>query len=123
MEELTINVIGFYNRMTRNMEVNHPLAYNLRKKLTSNKRYGFQLLDEEGKVIEEYTFKLATKPYIISCEEGINNVSFTKGVKVSALEKLLENEQDYIDKPFRTILKNFKYIFDGSVTFRKKKKT
>lgn len=120
MASLIERVVEDYNFMMSEVDKKHPWCYKLRKKFACNKRYGFQILDEEGSVLEEYTILLAEEPYINSYEAGVKDVCMTKGVKVSALESFLDNKDEFIKNPIKTWLKNLKYLLDGSVTLGKK---
>jgi len=122
-DKLIDRIIDVDNRIADSFD-KYTWFYKFRKKFIAGKRVGFQLLDEDGKVVEEYTITTGEHPHIKGYEEGINDVWFTEGAKVSVLEEMLEDEQDFIDKPLKSTLKYLpkciKYLINGDITIGKK---
>ena len=103
-QTLVERLIGVYNRASKNLDEKHPLIGKVRKRFFSGKRYGFQFLDDDGNVVEEYT--LVTKgPYVYGYSEGINDVCLTKAVKKCVLDDFLEDEDEFVKNPLRYTLK------------------
>ena len=91
------------------------------------KRVGFRIMDDDdGSTLKEYTVVMG-EGCIEDLEDGINNVSMTKSVKKYLFEEMYTDKQNFIDKPFKTILKYWvkspKYLKDGDlkVDFKIKK--
>ena len=124
MESLVEQIIRIKNKAIDHFEEKQPLLLKLVLKFTANRRYGYQFLDEEKGILEEYTF-LYDDRHIKGYEEGINNVSLTVGIKKSLLERKLKeitaSEDDYIKHLFSNFLRDLPqyvlYLLRGDMRF------
>ena len=124
MALLIEEIIRIKNKISQGIEDKHPYYTKILWKLFANKRYGYQFLDEEGRVLEEYTL-ITGDNHIKGYETGISNVALAVGIKESLLEKMLKEikltEDYHIEHPFlstiREMPKYIFYLFRGDIRF------
>ena len=103
-----------------------PCLHKVLMRYFTNKRFGCQVLDEQSKVLEEFTLILS-KENVMRYEPGIKNPWFTMGVKKSFIEEQFKDIEKYLEHPLSTALLNYLpkyplYLLRGDVKFGRTKK-
>lgn len=114
MSSLIEEIVRIKNKVTKSIEEKHPHLSKFLWRFFAGKRYGYQFLDENGAVIEEYTL-ITNDHQIKGYEPGIKNVSLAVGMKKAFLEKKLKEiktmEDDYVAYPISSYFRELpKYI-------------
>ena len=121
--KLIEKLVKMKNEAGKNIQSKHPCVFKIMITPFANRRYGYQLLDEQKNVLEEYTL-VTDDRHIKRYESGLKDVCMTVAFKKSLLEKLLQ--EDYINHPFLISIKYIpKYIYyfaKGDIAFGAKKK-
>lgn len=121
--KLVEKLIKLKNEYGKNIQNKHPYIFKIMMGPFANKRYGYQLLDEQKNVLEEYTL-VTDDNHIKGYESGLKNTFITLSLKKSLLEEMLK--KDYTSHPFLTSIKYMpKYIYclaKGDIAFGSRKK-
>lgn len=122
IKDLVEKVIDFENEMGGRFDKKVPFYKKIREKYMNGKRFGLKILDDDGGVLGEYTIVIG-EPYIEGYEEGIDDVCMTEGIKKYVIEEMLDDEEAFRKKPWRTFAKYAakmpKYFKDRDITFEK----
>ena len=121
-------IVRIKNKVMKGYKEEHPGLSKVLSKFFSNSRWGYQLLDERGKVLEEYTL-VADSACYLSAMKGISNVRFTVGMKKSCLEELMKeviaSEDSFVKHPISSTMKylpRYAYHFvHGDIKFGRTK--
>ena len=116
-------VVPMRNRVVEGIGQKHPQIKSLVENLTGkDKKLGVQVT-ENGSTVGEYTFHLSGLQ-VIDVESGVLSpeVNLPMGIvkpyrviEKSVLERALNDEQDFINEPFKTMQK---YLPDITIKFQ-----